>query len=196
MLRIDNIFEIIFLAGFVVGSVIRKVYTFRCRGNKAANKRKSAVDIILISAGGVGLAAPLFYLFSPWLDFANYDLPGWLGWVGTVAFAGALLLLWRSHADLGRNWSAILQIRQEHTLITNGVYRYIRHPMYAAHLLWAIAQGLLLENWLAGWILLVTFIPMYLVRVPEEEKMMLEQFGQQYRLYISRTGGIIPRLWS
>jgi len=142
------------------------------------------------------MVAPLFYLFSPWLDFANYDLPGWMGWMGTAAFAAALLLLWRSHADLGRNWSAILQIRQEHTLITNGVYRYTRHPMYAAHLLWAIAQGLLLQNWLAGWILLVTFIPMYLVRVPEEEKMMLEQFGQEYRLYISRTGGIIPRLWS
>jgi len=195
LLGIDNIFEVIFLVGFVVGSVIRKVYTFRCRGSKATKKRKSAVDIILISAGGVGLAAPLFYLFSPWLDFADYDLPGWMGWMGTAAFAGALLLLWRSHADLGRNWSAILQIRREHTLMTNGVYRYIRHPMYAAHLLWAIAQVLLLENWLAGWIFLVTFIPMYLVRVPEEEQMMLEQFGQEYRQYISRTGRIIPRFW-
>jgi len=72
---IDNIFEIIFLAGFVVGSVIRKVYTFRCRGDKTTNKCKSVVDIILISIAGVGLAAPLFYLFSPWLDFANYNLP-------------------------------------------------------------------------------------------------------------------------
>lgn len=196
MFGIDNIFEIIFLAGFVVGLVIRKEYTFRCRGDKAANKRKSAVDIVLISAGGVGLAAPLFYLFSPWLDFANYDLPGWMGWMGTTAFAGALLLLWRSHADLGRNWSATLQIRQEHTLITNGVYRYMRHPMYAAHLLWAIAQGLLLQNWLAGWIFLIAFIPMYLVRAPKEEQMMLDNFGEEYRNYISRTGRIIPRLWT
>ena len=195
MLGIDNIFEVIFLVGFVVGSVIRKVYTFRCRGSKATKKRKSLVDIILISAAGVGLAAPLFYLFTPWLDFANYDLPGWLGWIGTVVFAMALFLLWRSHADLGRNWSAILQIRQEHTLVTNGVYRYMRHPMYAAHLLWAIAQGLLLENWLAGWAFLMTCVPFYLLRMPKEEKMMLEQFGQEYRQYISRTGRIIPRFW-
>jgi len=196
LLRIDNIFEVIFLVGFVIGSVIRKVYTFRCRGNKAANKRKSAVDIILISAAGVGMVAPLFYLFSPWLDFADYDLPGWLGWIGTAVFAAALLLLWRSHADLGRNWSAILQIRQEHTLITNGVYRYMRHPMYAAHMLWAIAQGLLLQNWLAGWIFLIAFIPTYLVQAPKEEQMMLDNFGEEYRNYISRTGRIIPRLWS
>ena len=195
MLRVDNIFEVIFLVGFVTGTVIRKVYTFKCRGDKATDKRKSIVDIVLISAGGVGLAAPLFYLFSPWLDFANYDLPGWLGWIGTAVFAAALLLLWRSHADLGRNWSATLRIRQQHSLVTDGIYRYIRHPMYAAHLLWAIAQGLLLENWLAGWVFLVTFIPLYLVRAPKEEQMMLDNFGEEYRNYISRTGGIIPRLW-
>ena len=195
MLRVDNIFEVIFLVGFVTGTVIRKVYTFKCRSDKATDKLKSVMDIVLISAGGVGLAAPLFYLFSPWLDFANYDLPGWLGWIGTAVFAAALLLLWRSHADLGRNWSATLRIRQQHSLVTDGIYRYIRHPMYAAHLLWAIAQGLLLENWLAGWVFLVTFIPLYLVRAPKEEQMMLDNFGEEYRNYISRTGGIIPRIW-
>ncbi len=195
MLGIDNIFELIFLAGFIAGSVIRKVYTFRCRHGKAVKKHKSVVDIILISAAGIGMTLPLFYIFTPFLDFADYHLPGWLGWIGTAVFAMALLLLWRSHADLGRNWSAVPQIRQEHSLVTNGIYRHIRHPMYAAHLLWAIAQGLLLENWLAGWAFLVVFVPFYLIRVPKEEQMMLEQFDEQYRRYISLTGGIIPRFW-
>jgi protein-S-isoprenylcysteine O-methyltransferase Ste14 len=195
LFNVDNIFEVIFLAGFIVGSVIRKVYTFRARGNKTANKRKSVLDIVLINAGGVGLAAPLFYLFTSWLDFADYDLPGLLGWVGTAVFAGALLLLWRSHADLGRNWSATLKVREGHTLVTAGVYRYLRHPMYAAHWLWAIAQALLIENWLAGLALLVTFLPLCLIRIPREEQMMLENFGEQYRQYMNRTGRLIPRLW-
>lgn len=195
MLGIDTLFKAVFLVGFVAGSVIRKIYTFRCRHGKAVRKYKSVVDIILISAAGLGMTLPLFYIFTPLLDFADYRLPAWLGWIGTAVFAMALLLLWRSHADLGRNWSAILQIRPEHTLVTNGIYRHIRHPMYAAHLLWAIAQGLLLENWLAGWAFLVVFVPLYLIRAPKEEQMMLEQFGEQYRQYISRTGGIIPRFW-
>lgn len=195
MLGIDNIFEVIFFVGFIAGSVIRKIYTSRCRHGKAVRKHKDIVDITLIGAAGLAMAAPLFYLFTPWLNFADYHLPAWLGWIGTAVFAMALLLLWRSHADLGRNWSAILQIKLEHTLVTNGIYRHIRHPMYAAHLLWAIAQGLLLENWLAGWAFLVVFVPLYLIRAPKEEQMMLEQFDEQYRHYITRTGGIIPRFW-
>ncbi len=195
MLGIDNIFELIFLAGFVAGSVIRKVYTFRCRHGKAVKKHKSVVDIILISVAGIAMALPFLSIFTSRLDFADYYLPQWLGWIGTAVFAMALLLLWRSHADLGRNWSAILQIKQEHSLVTNGVYCYIRHPMYTAHLLWAIAQGLLLANWLAGWAFLVAFVPLYLIRAPKEERMMLEQFEEQYRQYINRTGRIIPRFW-
>jgi protein-S-isoprenylcysteine O-methyltransferase Ste14 len=194
MLGIDNIFEVIFLIGFVIGSVIRKVYTARCRGCKAVRKHKSVLDIVLVALAGLGLAAPLLYLFSRWLDFADYDLPAWMGGAGTVAFAGALVLLWRSHADLGTHWSAILQIRPGHSLVTHGIYRYIRHPMYAAHLLWAIAQALLLGSWLAGWAFLVPFVPLYLLRVSREEEMMLEQFGQEYRDYMSRTGRMIPRL--
>jgi protein-S-isoprenylcysteine O-methyltransferase Ste14 len=191
--RGDAVFEVVFLVGFVAGSVIRIVYTAGRRA-KAIRKRKSTLDIVLISLAGVGLDAPLVYLFTPWLGFADYDLPGWLGWVGTVVFAAALVLLWRSHVDLGRNWSPTLQIQPEHTLVTQGVYRHVRHPMYAAHFLWAIAQGLLLANWLAGWIFLTTFVPLYLFRVPKEEQLMLDQFGGAYREYITHTGRIIPRL--
>ena len=195
MLKIDNKFEVIYLAGLVAGSVVRKLYTRRCRKGKAQKKHGTVLDTGLITAAGIGMVAPLFYLFTTWLDFADYDLPSWMGWVGTVAFIAAILLLWRSHADLGQNWSATLQIKSEHSLVTRGVYRRIRHPMYAAHLLWAIAQGLLLKNWFAGWAFMVTFIPLYVLRVPKEEQMMLDQFGQEYRDYVTRTGRMIPRFW-
>jgi len=195
MLKGHNTFEVVFLAGFVVGSVVRKIFTAGRRGAKSDKKYSNILDLILVGAAGAGMALPLLYLFTPWLDFANYNLPGWCGWVGTAAIAGAIFMLWRSHADLGRNWSATLRITGQHSLITNGVYRYVRHPMYTAHLLWAIAQGLLLANWIAGWAFLLLSIPLYVVRIPKEEKMMLEHFGGQYRSYMSRTGRLIPRIW-
>jgi protein-S-isoprenylcysteine O-methyltransferase Ste14 len=106
----------------------------------------------------------------------------------------ALLLFYRSHADLGPNWSATLELRRGHTLITNGVYRSIRHPMYAAILLWDLAQGLLLSNWLAGWGAFVTFALLYVARAPREERMMCDAFGDDYRAYMRRTGRLFPRL--
>jgi len=193
MLKTDSTFEVVYLAGLVAGSVVRKLYTSRRRNGKAEKKHRSVPDTVLLAIAGLGMATPLVYLFTPWLDFANYGLPGWMGWVGTAAFIAAIVLLWRSHADLGLNWSATLQIKSGHSLVTHGIYRRIRHPMYAAHLLWAIAQGLLLENWFAGWAFVVTFVPLYVLRVPKEEQMMLEQFGQQYHDYMARTGRIIPR---
>ncbi|MDP6439343.1 MAG: protein-S-isoprenylcysteine O-methyltransferase [Candidatus Brocadiia bacterium] len=191
----DNVFEAFYAVGFIGGSVIRAIYTRHHRQSRAADDRKTALDMALITFAAVGLLiAPLAYLLTPWLDFANYRLPTWAGWLGVAVFAAALWLLWRSHIDLGRNWSPTLQIREEHSLVTRGVFRHIRHPMYAAHCLWGIAQVLLLQNWIAGPALLVCCLPGYLHRVPEEEQMMLEHFGEEYRLYMDRTGRMIPRL--
>ena len=195
LLNCRNTTDVIFLVGFVVGSVIRKIYASKSRGIKTEKKYSNVLDITLVALAGIGLAMPLLYLLTPWLDFANYSLPKWCGWVGTIVFAGAILMLWRSHADLGRNFSATLRITGQHSLITNGVYRYIRHPMYTAHLLWAIAQALLLSNWFAGWAFIVLSIPLYVIRIPKEEKMMLEQFGEEYRDYKNRTGRLIPRMY-
>lgn len=194
MLKDHNAFEVVYLVGLVVGSVIRKVYTAKSRGTKTTKNCSSVSDIILVLAAGVGMVVPILYLFTPWLNFANYSLPIWSGWVGAAAFAGAIFMLWRSHADLGRNWSATLCVTGQHSLVTTGVYRRIRHPMYTAHLLWAIAQGLLLSNWLAGWAFLVLSVPLYVIRIPKEEQMMLAHFGEEYRQYMGRTGRLIPRV--
>lgn len=79
-------------------------------------------------------------------------------------------------------------------LVETGVYRYIRHPMYAAFWLWGIAQVLLLHNWICGMSYLVSFLPMYLLRVPQEEQMMIDTFGEQYQEYTTRTGRVIPKI--
>jgi protein-S-isoprenylcysteine O-methyltransferase Ste14 len=191
----DSTFEIIYVIGFVIGSVVRKFYVRGYRQNNIADDRENCLDKLLLVIVSLGfIAVPWVYIFTGWPAFADYELPSWAGWMGTVVFAGALLLLWRSHVDLGRNWSPKMQIREEHTLVTWGVYRYIRHPMYSAHFFWAIAQVLLLHNWIAGPAFLITSVPLYLFRVPIEERMMLDRFGEEYRMYINRTGRMFPRL--
>jgi len=109
--------------------------------------------------------------------------------------AAALWLFWRSHADLGDNWSVTLELRNGHQLVKHGVYRSIRHPMYAAIFLWSLAQGLILENWLAGWSSFATFSAMYFLRTPREERMMCEFLGEEYREYMRETGRLFPRIY-
>jgi protein-S-isoprenylcysteine O-methyltransferase Ste14 len=190
----DSIFEVIWLIGFIVGSVIRAVYARRPKKDEITVNRNTRLERLLLFLSSLGLIVlPFFYVFSPWLDFADYHLPTWAGWFGVAIFAFALWLLWKSHVDLGRNFTPTLQLKEKHTLVTHGVFRYTRHPIYAAHGLWSIAQALLLQNWIAGLSMLVFFLPLYLVRVPNEEKMMLEHFGEEYRVYTDKTGRLIPR---
>jgi len=193
---LDSIFEAIYLVGFIAGSVIRRLATRQYRRHSAAISRETELDKLLIMLASIGMILmPLFYLLTPWLDFADYCLPTWAGLIGAAVFAVSLWLLWRSHADLDGSWSPYLEIREEHSLVTHGVFLHIRHPMYAAHWLWGIAQALLLQNWIAGLAMLASFLPLYLVRVVREEEMMLESFGEEYRSYMNRTGRVIPRLW-
>ena len=187
--------NIVFLAGFVVYIGIRNVFAGRLKTEKSVVRRIDGLEKGLLAVVTLGsLLLPVLYLFTPLLRFADYRLPAFVPWAGAAVMLVALLLFWRSHADLGRQWSISLEVREDHRLITDGVYRSIRHPMYLAIWLWSLAQGLMLENWLAGWSALVTFAPMYIIRTPREEALMLETFGDEYHEYMNRSGRILPFL--
>jgi protein-S-isoprenylcysteine O-methyltransferase Ste14 len=142
-----------------------------------------------------GMILPLVAIFTPFLSFADYPLhPGAFA-MGTVVLCLGIWLFYRSHADLGRNWSISLEIREDHQLVRSGVYRLIRHPMYTAIFLTALAQALLLSNWLAGPSCFLAFLVMFALRIGREETMMLNKFGEAYGDYMNRTKRLIPHLW-
>ena len=191
-----SIFEpwnLVFVVGFAVYLTIRGRFASRTKKNEATDCRIGFLEKALLTAVIVtSLLFPVIYLFTPLFSFADYELPELAHWCGLALMVTGLSLFWRSHADLALNWSASLELRKGHEVIRDGVYRRIRHPMYAAIWLFSIAQGLLLNNWLAGWAVVVAFACMYFARVPIEEQMMLDQFGQQYQEYMERSGRIIP----
>lgn len=194
-MNVQQPWNAVFLVGFLVYIGTRHFYANKVRGEKSAVRRIDGMEKGLMGFVMLGsLVAPNLYLFTPWFGFADYTLPAYVPWVGVVAMVVALWLFRRSHVDLGRQWSISLEVREEHRLITNGVYRTIRHPMYLSIWIWSLAQGFLLENWLAGWAAAVTFLPMYLLRTPREEALMLETFGDEYRDYMRRSGRIFPRI--
>jgi protein-S-isoprenylcysteine O-methyltransferase Ste14 len=189
-----SIFEIAYWGAIIVEMAVRAPISQKQRKEAKSERRVSRQETTLL--GLLFLAMfflPLFYSATTWLDFANYSLPIWAGWLGVILILLALLVFWRSHADLGLNWSPSLEIRTEHKLITNGIFGYIRHPMYASQWIWVIAQPLLIQNWIAGFLNLLVFIAFYTLRVRAEEKMMLDTFGDEYREYMNKTGAIFPK---
>ena len=136
---------------------------------------------------------PALYVFSPWLNAFNCAGPHAFVLLGASTDVVGMWLFWRSHRDLGRNWSVTLEVRAAHQVVTRGVYAAVRHPMYASFLLMAVAQVLLLPNWIAGFSALVAVALLCIVRVPREESMMCEFFGDEYRHYMRRTGRVVPR---
>src|SRR5690349_2817076 len=146
-----DIFTGLYFAALVIEMIIRAPLNRKRKQEKMRESRVTTQEVfilLLLLLGG--FIMPILYAVTDWLDFANYSLPTWAGWLGVLLLAGGLFVFWRAHADLGLNWSPSLVIREKHELITRGIYGVIRHPMYASQWLWLIAQPLLLQNWIRG----------------------------------------------
>lgn len=184
----------LFIFGFLAIGHFRDPHMKRNRKIKVVEDRKSKFDyglIAIVTIGGVLL--PLLWMIFDVFAFADYPLyPASLAG-GTLVLAVGLWLFKRSHDDLGTNWSVSLEVREDHKIIKQGVYKYIRHPMYSSLFLYSGAQAFLLSNWIVGPAGIVTFALLYFFRVKSEEKMMLDKFGPEYEVYMSETNRLSPR---
>ena len=136
---------------------------------------------------------PIVWITTSLFAIAEYPLHPIPFGLGLGMMVLGLWLFYRSHCDLGTNWSITLQMREHHSLVMTGIYARIRHPMYSAMFALGIAQILFLPNWIVGPAYLVTFGSLYVFRVKREERMMLDCFGLEYEEYIGRSGRLIPR---
>ncbi|MCD4847393.1 MAG: isoprenylcysteine carboxylmethyltransferase family protein [Candidatus Aegiribacteria sp.] len=190
------IFKIIFMILWLGNGLVRMPHNLRYKKTKKVKSNNTKREKFLVFIAGIGMMLmPMICIFTPWLDSFNMDLPDPVRWIGLTGFGFGLVLFWRVHKTLGRNWSPILEIRRNHKLITDGPYKYIRHPMYTQIWIWVICQWLVLSNWIVGIVGVLAWTILYIIRIPEEEKMMIEEFGQQYEDYITRSKRIIPGVY-
>lgn len=151
-------------------------------------------ELLIMAVTGLGvMLLPLLFVATPFLNRFNYAPWAPLQMVGVLLLLAGLLLFWVAHRELGKSFSRTLEIHTDHRLVTTGVYRRVRHPIYAAIWLIVLAQLMLLPNWLAGPSGLAGFGVMYFARVRREEAMMLDHFGQPYRHHLRVTGRLFPK---
>jgi protein-S-isoprenylcysteine O-methyltransferase Ste14 len=199
----EPIFRAIFFVLLIAVIAIRMYYGWRIgrTGESGWSVQAEAVEregrwsiLLRIVLALVSVAAIILYAINPaWLGTFAIPLPPWSQWFGVgLGAAGLILLVWVHHT-LGRHWSTNLQLKQEHTLVTSGAYRWARHPMYTA--LFGLFAGLVFvaASWLVVLLVAVAIFVLY-ARIGKEEAMMIEQFGDEYRIYMQRTGRFLPRL--
>jgi protein-S-isoprenylcysteine O-methyltransferase Ste14 len=189
--------KIVWLLGIVGWFAIRYPFQRRARLLGVARSTGGTGDRVALTFATLGqFIVPVLYvavsLGAGQPIFADYAFHPVQGWLGVIVLVAALVLFRVTHKQLGRNWSVTLETRTEHKLVTDGVYAWVRHPMYSSFLLSAIAQALLLANWIAGPAGLVVFAVLFSYRARREEAMMTEAFGDAYRDFMRRTARIVP----
>jgi protein-S-isoprenylcysteine O-methyltransferase Ste14 len=194
----EPIFRTVFILAGVVMFAIRLYYQGKVLGEGGTVLPEEPQRGLLFG----GLAA----LCTIGFGAAYIVKPGWPGWafalpfpvairwLGVLLLAGGLGLLFLAHHYLALDFSSYVRVRDEHTLVEEGPYRWIRHPIYTAYGLSYVGGGLVSGNWVLTLVPTLLFATMVALRVGGEEEAMLGGFGEQYEAYMQRTGRFLPRL--
>jgi len=114
-----------------------------------------------------------------------------IAWAGaTLCLAGLAFALW-ARAVLGRNWSGVVTLKEEHELVERGPYRVVRHPIYTGILTMFFATALV-QGHVAALAGVLLMFGSFWIKLGREEKLMLQQFPKRYAAYQHRAKRVIP----
>lgn len=193
----ENPFRIALVVVIVLTMVVTVYHRLQAAksGDKISHKEEGYVFATILRLAGLALWISTFgYLIFPgYFQWASMPLPVWLRWTGVVTGALCSLLMYWTLFSLGKNLTDTVVTRAEATLVTNGPYRWVRHPFYVTAALLMASVTLVTANWLIGVSSLAVLV-LLAIRTPKEEQMLIERFGQEYRDYMATTGRFIPMI--
>jgi len=194
-MRDDQLFRLILLAWFVIFMPIGVYHRLKARTGEKLDRRQEGLFVLvtLRLIGIAGMAGLIAYLINPaCLTRATVPVPVTLRWTGVgLTLIAGLLLVWMFRT-LGRNLTDTVVTRKQHTLVTSGPYRWVRHPFYSSAALLILGTSLVAANsffFVVGCLMLVLLV----VRTRKEEQNLITRFGDEYRSYMQRTGRFVPR---
>lgn len=197
----ESLFRIAFWSIFGGMIVVQLFFASRLRltgeheaADRKAIKREGWVHIAIriIRSTSLVVFLVLYAINRPWLRTLQVPFPDWLRWMGVALGILSLGFYAWSRITLGKEWSSCLQMREAHHLVTTGPYAWIRHPIYLALMGFITAIALIAANWFLITFLVISIVDLAL-RIPNEEQMMIEVFGDEYQVYMQRTGRLFPK---
>jgi protein-S-isoprenylcysteine O-methyltransferase Ste14 len=193
----DDLFRWVMIAGLVTVLPVGVYHRFRAATGEKLDRRQEGWIILFLlrPLGIIGMLGLVAYLIDPaWMTWSSVPLPTAVRWVGVaLGVLAGLLLVW-TFRNLGKNITDTVVTRKEHSLVTTGPYRWVRHPFYLSFALAMLANSLVTANWFIFVVGTVAFLTL-VVRTKKEEENLVERFGDDYRRYMETTGRFWPRLF-
>jgi protein-S-isoprenylcysteine O-methyltransferase Ste14 len=193
----ENVFRV--LAGMILVTAIAISSYFRLQADKVSGEKLSREEdgqtlMRIIRYGGLVLwLSPFVYLINPkWMVWSKIGLPvegRWFGAAMGIVCVAGIYWLFRS---IGTGITPVSATRTDHQLVTNGIYRWVRHPLYTIGSSLFVSFGMLADNWFIMLLGVLAFVVMA-IRTPQEEAKLIQKFGNAYREYMKRTGRFLPK---
>ena len=169
-------------------------YWFFAAFNVKATRRRERFASLLLNRGPLVIGAFLLaFERQPlhWLSERFLPLSMAFYWIGLVMLATGLALAVWARRHLGRNWSGIVTVKQDHELIRSGPYSLVRHPIYTGLLLAILGTAVAIGEW-RGLIAVALITVGFVLKFKMEERFMSETFGEQYARYRAEVRSLIP----
>ena len=195
----DQTFRLILALGLAAVLPFGIYHRVRARATHEKLDRRKEGLFILLTLRPVILAAMgglLTFVVNPdRMAWSSAPLPVSLRWVGVgIGVLAGSLLVW-TFRTLGTNITDTVVTRRQHTLVTAGPYRFVRHPFYVASALAFLANALATANWFIA-LMGGLAVTLHVVRTTIEEEHLVRRFGDDYLRYMKQTGRFFPRLAS
>jgi protein-S-isoprenylcysteine O-methyltransferase Ste14 len=193
----ENIFRIIAAVILITGMSISGYFRSKAdrdSGEKLSRKVDGTPMMNAIRIGGLILwLSPFVYLINPnWMAWSKIGLTESIRWAGVIVGVLCVFGIYWLFSSIGTGITPVSATRKEHKLVTNGIYRYIRHPLYTFGSSFIMSFGVMADNWFIAMFGILAFILMA-IRTPKEEANLIEKFGDEYREYMKRTGRFLPK---
>lgn len=196
----ENTFRILAAIILFTGIGISSYFRFKAdrdTGEKISRKVDGSTLMAVIKVGGLVLwLTPLVYLLNPnWMAWSKIGLPDWVRWLGVAIGLLCVVMIYWLFSSIGSSITPTSATRKQHTLVTSGPYRWVRHPLYTVGSSLFVAFGMMADNWFIAALGVLAFIAMA-SRTPKEESNLIEKFGDEYLEYMKHTGRYLPKLKS
>jgi protein-S-isoprenylcysteine O-methyltransferase Ste14 len=196
----EPMLRIIFTSIFMLTLSISAYYRRRAMksGERPARRQEGALALGLRATMGLSLLLMLIlHAAAPrWMEWAAIPVPTLFRWLGAGLGIACALMIWWVFDSIGSNISETVLTKRDHQLVTNGPYRWIRHPLYSVALIEIFALSLIAGSWPLASMCLIGWLAFRWVVIPIEETRLVAAFGREYEQYRAQTGALVPRIRS